>query len=96
MTRKLVVSAILILTVAVSISAVPSPAATVTLTISGMHCEGCADGIKAMLKRTEGVMKADVSYEQKQAVVEYDAARTSPEKIMEAVEKLGYKAKSKQ
>lgn len=95
MTRKLLVSAFLILAVALSISAAPSPAATLTLTISGMHCEGCADGIKAMLKRTEGVTKADVSFDDKRAVVEYDPAMTSPTKIIEAIEKLGYKATTK-
>lgn len=64
----------------------------VELTISGMHCESCADGIKAMLKRTEGVLAAEVSYERREAVVEYDPAKTSPDKIVAAVEKLGYKA----
>ena len=60
--------------------------------ITGMHCESCATGITAMLKRTEGVVKVNVSYETREATVEYDAARTSPEKIIESVEKMGYKA----
>lgn len=65
---------------------------TVVLTISGMHCEGCAAGITALLKRTEGVLKANVSFEKREAFVEYDAARTSTDKIIGAVEKMGYKA----
>lgn len=80
-----------LLVVASLADAEPQPA-TVTLAISGMHCEGCASGITAILKRTDGVVKADVSYNEKRAVVEYDAAKTSPGKIIEAVEKLGYKA----
>ena len=60
--------------------------------ITGMHCESCATGITAMLKRTEGVVKVNVSYETREATVEYDAAKTSPEKIIESVEKMGYKA----
>lgn len=44
-----------------------------------------------MLKRTDGVLKANVSFEEQQATVEYNAARTSPEKIREVIEKLGYK-----
>ena len=40
----------------------------------------------------EGVLAAEVSYERREAVVEYDPAKTSPEKIVAAVEKLGYKA----
>lgn len=69
--------------------------ATVTLEISGMHCEGCAAGITAMLKRTEGVLKADVSYAQERAVVDFDPAKTSVEKIVETVEKMGYKVAPK-
>lgn len=60
--------------------------------ITGMHCESCATGITAMLKRTEGVVKVNVSYETREARVAYDAAKTSPEKIIESVEKMGYKA----
>ena len=65
--------------------------ATVEVTISGMHCDGCAVGITAMLKRTEGVLKADVSFEEQRATVDYDRAKTSVEKIIETIEKLGYK-----
>lgn len=65
---------------------------TVTLTVSGMHCSSCATGISAMLKRTEGVQRATVSYEAREAFVEYDAAKTSPEKITTVIENMGYKA----
>ena len=44
---------------------------------------------------TESVVKADVSYDERRAVVEYDAVKTSPEKIIEAIEKLGYKVSIK-
>ena len=81
--------------IAVSLAAADQQPATVTLTISGMHCESCATGITAMLMRTDGVVKADVSYEERRAVVDYDAAKTSPGKIVEAIDKLGYKAKVK-
>lgn len=68
----------------------------VKIAIEGMHCESCARGIKAMLKRTPGVISAEVSYEQREATVEYDTARTTPEKITEAINNLGYKAKVKE
>ncbi len=45
-----------------------------------------------MLKRTPGVISAEVSYERREAIVDYDADKTSREKIVEAVTKLGYKA----
>ncbi len=68
----------------------------VKIAIEGMHCTSCAHGIKAMLKRTPGVIAAEVSFERREAVVEYDSSRTSPEKIVEAIDKMGYKAKVKE
>lgn len=70
-------------------------AAQVDITISGMHCEGCATGIQTMLLRTDGVLKAEVSYDERRAVVQYDASKTSPEKLVAVIEKMGYKAKLK-
>ena len=60
--------------------------------IRGMHCTGCASGIEAMLRRVDGVSKADVSFEEKVATVEYDPAKANAEKIIAAIEKMGYKA----
>ena len=37
-------------------------------------------------------VKADVSYDSGEAIVEYDPAKTSPEKIVAVVETMGYKA----
>lgn len=45
-----------------------------------------------MVKRTDGVIKVDVSYESREATVEFDPAKASPEKIIAMVEKMGYKA----
>lgn len=64
----------------------------VMVAIQGMSCTSCASGIKAMLKRTPGVISAEVSFERREADVEYDPERTTREKIVEAITKLGYKA----
>lgn len=64
----------------------------VTISIEGMSCTSCASGIKAVLKRTPGVIAAEVSFERREAVVDYDSDKTSREKIVEAVTKLGYRA----
>ena len=90
--RRLALISTLLILAAVTLAAADQPPATVTLSISGMHCESCATGISAMLKRTDGVVKADVSYDERRAIVGYDAAKTSPDKIVEAIEKLGYRA----
>ena len=67
----------------------------VVIAIEGMHCGGCASGVKAMLKRTSGVVSADVSFEQKEAKVDFDSSATSREKIVEAINNMGYKASLK-
>jgi copper chaperone CopZ len=66
--------------------------ATTTLHIEGMTCAGCETAVKMVLKKTPGVASSEVSYEEKRAVVSYDAAKTTPEKIAKAVaDALSYK-----
>ncbi len=67
----------------------------VQIAINGMHCGNCARGIKAMLKRTPGVVSAEVNFEQKEANVEFDPSATTREKIVEAINNMGYKASLK-
>lgn len=65
------------------------------LSISGMSCSGCAAGIRAMLKRTEGVVSAEVSYDDAEAKVAYDSSKTSEAQLIEVISKMGYKAAPK-
>jgi periplasmic mercuric ion binding protein len=61
-----------------------------TFTIEGMTCAmGCAKTIETKLSGLDGVQKATVDFEKKTATVEYDAAKQSPEKIVEVVEAVG-------
>jgi mercuric ion binding protein len=60
---------------------------TASFTIEGMSCEiMCAAKIQKELTATEGVQKATIDFEKKLATIEYDAAVTSPEKLIEKVE----------
>jgi copper chaperone CopZ len=66
--------------------------ATTTLHIEGMTCAGCETAVKMVLKKTVGVISSEVSYEEKRAVVSYDAAKTTPDKIAKGVaDALSYK-----
>lgn len=65
---------------------------TVTLKVEGMTCGGCVLGVRKVLTKLDGVTKADVSYERGQAVVAYDPGKVTVEKIIDAIETLGYKA----
>lgn len=60
---------------------------TASFSIEGMSCAmGCARTIEKKLAKLEGVNTAKVDYETKTAKVDFDAARLSPEKIVETVE----------
>ena len=66
--------------------------ATTRLHIEGMTCAGCETAVKMVLKKMPGVIRSEVSYEQKRAVVSFDASKTTPEKIAKAIgEALSYK-----
>lgn len=64
----------------------------VALNVKGMYCESCESTVAAMLRRTPGVFGADVSVERSEAVVTYDSTRTSPTKLIDVIEALGYSA----
>ena len=76
-------------------SAANIPTERVVIAVEGMYCDSCATGIRAMLKRTSGVVSADVSYQRKEAIVDYDPDKITPDKIVETINNLGYKAKVK-
>jgi len=60
---------------------------TASFTVDGMSCAVmCASKIEKELAATEGVQKAIVDFDKKLATIEYDAAITSPEKLIEKVE----------
>lgn len=64
---------------------------TVDLTIQGMHCEGCARTIEALLTSEPGVKVATVSYGNGSARVLYDQATIDLPRLVKAVERAGYR-----
>jgi len=68
-----------------------SKGSTVTFKIDGMHCTSCSMNIDGELEDTEGVISASTSYAKGTTIVEYDELKIVPEKLKEAIEKLGYK-----
>lgn len=65
---------------------------TLTLKVDGMTCALCAPAVKVALERVSGVKKAEVIYEEKKAIVEYDGDMANLEDLISAVEKTGFKA----
>ncbi|MBI3342917.1 copper-translocating P-type ATPase [Candidatus Gottesmanbacteria bacterium] len=60
--------------------------------IIGMHCASCARLIEKKLKKTHGVLDAQVNYGSEQAMVEYNEHDCNNEALAKAVEDIGYKA----
>lgn len=58
-----------------------------------LHCEKCVEKINGNIAFERGVRNMTVSLENQTVEIEYDAARTSVEKLTVALKKLGYEAK---
>ncbi len=63
---------------------------TVTLTVSGMTCESCANTVEKALKKVDGVKEAKVSLSEKTATVVLASATTTS--LIKAVSDAGFSA----
>lgn len=64
---------------------------TLVAMIDGMHCEGCAETIRALLKMESAVRNSTVSFEERRARILYDPSAASEEHLIAAIERGGYK-----
>jgi copper chaperone CopZ len=60
-----------------------------------MHCDGCANTIKALVEREPGVKTVSVSFAEGEARVLYDPATISEDKLVALVERPGYRVTSR-
>lgn len=65
-------------------------AETITLSISGMDCDGCVQSVTEALKGVEGVAEVEVSLEEQTAVVK--GSTLDVLKLAAAVDEAGYGA----
>lgn len=63
---------------------------TVQLKIQGMHCEGCAQTVEALLTAEAGVKAATVSYANSGARVLFDPAAIDLAGLLKTVERAGF------
>ena len=68
----------------------PAADKTVTLSVPGMTCSACPITVKKALQGVNGVEKVAVAFEPRQAVVTFDDAKTSVDKLREATANAGY------
>jgi copper chaperone len=65
---------------------------TTTIKVDGMSCGGCVKSVTGVLTALDGVAKAEVSLEQKQAVVEFDAGKVTRDQLKVVIEDAGFDA----
>ncbi len=63
-----------------------------TLTIEGMNCASCAVNVEKAARKVEGIAVANVNLATGKMTVKYDDKKASLAKIMDAVDRAGYKA----
>ncbi len=61
----------------------------VSIDIEGMTCEiGCARMIQSKLSKVDGIKTANVNFEKKNGIVEFDVNQISEKEIVDVVEKI--------
>lgn len=64
---------------------------SIILKVEGMHCDGCAATIQALLERNGGIRKAAVSFKQGEARVLYDPQSVTEKQLTATIEKSGFR-----
>ena len=58
-----------------------------------MHCQKCENKIKGSVRFVKGVKHIETNVNQQTVTIQFDADKTSPEKIKDGFKKVGYEAK---
>ncbi len=84
--------------VSATVLTAPAWAATqsVTLSVPGMTCAACPITVKSALSRVDGVEKVAVIFDQREAVVTFDDAKTNIQQLTKATADAGYPSSVKQ
>lgn len=69
---------------------------TITLNVSNMTCVTCSLTVKLALTKVEGVSRAAVDFDKKEAVVTFDDAKTNVAALIKATTDAGYPSAVKQ
>jgi copper chaperone CopZ len=77
---------------AVRVVAAQGEVKTVVIPVEGMACIACAASVKRALKSIDGVSEVEVNLAQRVARVTYAPAKVAPDRLVTAINKLGYRA----
>ena len=67
--------------------------ASARLDITGMHCGNCVTKVEKALNAVPGTFGASVDLQHGTAEVEFDGAKATPERYVQAVQTAGYAAR---
>ncbi|GAA4281910.1 hypothetical protein GCM10022260_23330 [Gaetbulibacter aestuarii] len=68
---------------------------TVEFQIKGMTCASCEEHVNHEVKKLDGILKSTASYENGNAIVEFDISKTKIAEIEEAINGTGYSVTDK-
>lgn len=63
---------------------------TAIFKIDGMHCDGCARTVEALVSAEPGVRKASVSFKEREARVLFDPNAVSEDRLVATIQQAGY------
>jgi copper chaperone len=64
---------------------------SLTLKIQGMHCDGCAETVRALLDREPGVKTASLIFASGEACILYDPTAVTEDRLVMVAERPGYR-----
>lgn len=65
---------------------------TVEFKISGMTCKSCEEHVKQAVNKLQGIISTEVSYDNSNAIIQFDKTQSTIAQIEEAINSTGYKA----
>ncbi len=62
----------------------------VSFKIKGMHCASCATKIESALRKSKGVINANVNFANEKATINFDEKQTNENNLRDVIKKTGY------
>ena len=85
-----IIKSIFAVTAAISLTLFAGETKEVSFNINGMTCQGCAGKVSVVLDKLVGVSNYNVSVENKNCKISYDATLTNPEIIKAELSKTQF------
>jgi mercuric ion transport protein len=73
----------------------PSDIKTIEFKISGMTCASCAEHVNHEVNKLSGVVSSNASYENGNAIIEFDRTKSTETEIENVINSTGYKVTAK-